>query len=233
MNRETLIIGLTAFFGAFFAFGFDRVSLKITAIRKRYSEHFSALVKIERLLNRIIAQLDQDILLAKEDLDALRSMKIIVWNLPPIPFSHDLADDLMNIDFINDYFALTLDLETVNRDLAVIMSMYNESKSLFLGKVMSPEQHKGNVGFTIERLSELIKFMDNFWVSTMKMLATARILLKEQQRKVLLLGARPSKNYAKNMSQQLSQELPILKGEIEQMKKKSQEEIDKIRETRV
>jgi hypothetical protein len=232
MSRETLIIGVTAFFGAFFAFGFARLSERLAAAKKRNSVHFSALVKIERLLNRTIAQLDKDTLLAKDDMDALSSGKILVWNLPPIPFSHDLSDDLMNIDFINDYFTLTIDIETINRDLTLIMSMYNESKSLFLSKVISPEDHKDNVGFTIKQLSEITKFMESHQVHAIELLAKARILVKEQKQKAFLLGARPRKNYGKDMGQLLHKELLALENEIGHTKKNSQEEIDKIRRKR-
>ena len=228
VSFKTLVIGATAFFGAFFAFGFDRLSNMLTVAKKRRSEHFNSLVKIERLLNRILSQLDKNIQLAKDDTEALRSMKLLVWNLPPIPFKHDLSDDLMNIDYINDYFSFTIDIETLNHDLAVIMSMYNESKGLFLSKIVSPEDHKDNVAFTVKRLSELIKFMDSKIVNTKEMLAKARIILKEREQTVFLLGARPKKHYQKNIKELEREELLTLENEIEEIKKSSQDEIDKL-----
>jgi hypothetical protein len=52
LTFNSLSNGIIAFFGAFFAFIFMRFSDWLSVIRKGNTNHFNALVKIERLLNR-------------------------------------------------------------------------------------------------------------------------------------------------------------------------------------
>src|SRR4030043_556785 len=76
LTSETLSDGIIAFFGAFFAFIFAQFSYWLSVIRKGSANHFNALVKIERLINRIVSRLERSILLCREDIVALRSMKM-------------------------------------------------------------------------------------------------------------------------------------------------------------
>lgn len=231
LTPQTLSNGIIAFFGAFFAFAFVKFSDWLLRIRKSNANHFNALVKIERLLIRMVSRLDRNILLCQDDINALRSMKMLVWNLPPIPFSYELADDLKNIDFINDYFAFTLDIETLNSDLNTIISMYDETKSLFIGKTVTPETYKDNIRFIIMRISEIIKFMESYKSNATNLLAAARILLKERKQRILLIGAFPKRHYGKYFEKLLKAELTILEKEIEITRCKSQEEIDRIKKS--
>ncbi|MBA7496252.1 hypothetical protein ES702_06851 [subsurface metagenome] len=103
-NKEILIYAFVAFFGAFFAFIFVKISEWILIIRKGNVNHFNSLVKIERLLDKIISRLEENILTFQNNLKALKSMKLLAWSSHAIPFSNELTDDLKNIDFINEYF---------------------------------------------------------------------------------------------------------------------------------
>jgi hypothetical protein len=216
-----------AFFGAFFVFVFTMLSDRLSRIKRRNENHFTALVLIERLLNRIISRLERNIELCRDDIDALQSKKMLVWNLPPIPLSHDLTKDLKNIDFINDCFTFMLEIETLNNDLATIITMYDEVKNLLIDRTISPEIFRLNVDFTINKLSEIIKFMDKYASNAIKLLAISRILLKEEDNKYFLIGALPKKRYGKNLEKHLDKELVILTEEIEASRQKSQEEIKK------
>ena len=231
LTPQTLSNGLIAFFGAFFAFAFVKFSDWLSSIRKSNANHFNALVKIERFLNPTVSRLDRNIQLCQDDINALRAGKMLVWNLPPAPFSYELADNLKNIDFINDYFAFTLDIETLNNDLNTIVSMYDEIKRLFINKVVSPEIYKDNIDFAIMRVSEIIKFMENYKTNATKLFAAARILLKERKQRILLIGALPKKHYGKDFEKCLKTELTILEKEIEITKRKSQEEIDRTKKS--
>jgi len=231
LTPQTLSNGIIAFFGAFFAFAFVKFSDWLSVIRKSNANHFNALVKIERLLNRIVSRLERSILLCRDDINALRSMKMLVWNLPPVPCSYELADDLKNIDFVNDYFSFTLDIETLNNDINTIISMYEEIKSLFINKTASPETYKDNVAFSIMRVSEIIKFMENYQSEATNLLAKARILLKERRRRIFLIGALPKRHFGKGFEKYLKEELTILDKEIGITRLKSQEEIDRIKKS--
>jgi hypothetical protein len=228
MTPAILSDGIIAFFGAFFAFIFLKFADWLSIIRKGNANHFNSLVKIERLLNRTISRLGRSILACRDNIDALSSMKMLVWNLPPVPYNYELADDLKNIDFVNDYFAFTVDIEALNNDLITIMSAYNEIKSLFINRAVSPEIYKDNVAFAIRRVSESIKFMEEFQSEATILLAKARIILKEKKRRIFLIGALPKRNYAKRSERYLAEELIIVKKEIETTNRESQEEIDRI-----
>ena len=228
LTPQTLSDGIIAFYGAFFAFIFIKFSDWLSSIRKSNTDHFNALVKIERLLNRMVYRLDRNVLLCQDDINALRSLKMLVFNLPPIPFSYELADDLKNIDFINDYFTFTVDIETLNNDLNTIVSMYDEIKSLFINKAVSHETYKDNATFAIMRVSEIIKFMENYKSEAIRTLAATRFLLKERKQRIFLIGALPRKHYAKDIEKHLKAESTIVEKEIEITRRKSQEEINRI-----
>jgi len=231
LTAQTLSDGIIAFFGAFFAFIFVKFSDWLSVIRKSNASHFNALVKIERLLNRIVSRLERNILLCRDDINALRSMKILVWNLPPVPYSYELGDDVKNIDFINDFFTLTLDIETLNNDINTIISMYEEIKSLIINKTVTPETYKANVAFSTMRVAEIIKFMENYQSEAIKLSARVRILLKERKQRIFLIGALPKKHYGKDFDKYLKEELTILEKEIAISRRKSQEEIDRIKKS--
>jgi hypothetical protein len=163
---------------------------------------------------------------------ALESMKMLVWNLPSVPYSYELADDLKNIDFINDYFTFTVDIDTLNNDIKTIVSMYEEIKGLFLDKSIDPETYKRNVAFSISRISEIIKFMESYQSEAKYLLAKARILLIERKQRIFLIGPLPKKNYGKDFNTDLKKEYSILAKEIEETKAKSQEEIDRIKKSK-
>lgn len=227
-TSQTLSDGIIAFFGAFFAFSFIKFSDWLSIIRKSNIDHFNALVIIERFLNRIISRLDRNIALSKDDINALKSMKILVWNLPSVPYNYELSDDLKNIDFINDYLSFTIDIDTLNNDIMTIISMYEEIKRLFIDKTVGPEIYKDNVAFSISRVSEIIKFMENYQLGAINLLAKARILLKERKHQIFLVGTLPKKKYGKDFIYYLKKEVAILEKEIETTKRNSQQEIDRI-----
>jgi hypothetical protein len=232
LKPETLASGIIAFFGAFFAFAFVKFSDWISLIRKRNAGHFKALVLIERLLNQIVSRLDRNISLCKEDIAALRSMKMLIWNLPSVPYKYELANDLKNIDFINDYLTFTADIETLNHDINTIITMYQEIKSLFINKSIDPDTFKSNVTFSISRVSAILKFMEDYKSTAIELLAKNRILLKERKQKIFLIGPLPKMNYGKDLNTDLKKELSILAEEIEATKAKSQQEIDRIIKSR-
>jgi hypothetical protein len=124
-----------------------------------------------------------------------------------------------------------VDIETLNNDLTTIKSMYDEIKSLFLNKTISPETYKDNVAFFIKRVSEIIKFMESFKSNATKLLAVARILLKERKQRILLIGDLPKKHYIRDFEKCLKEELTILEKELAITRRKSQEEIDRIKKS--
>jgi len=229
LNKGIIQTGIIAFFGAFFAFIFVKIAEWITIVRKGNKNHFNSLMKIERLLNRIINRLEKNILGFEENLDALKSMRLLTWGSYEIPFDHKLADDLKNIDFVNEYFCLSLDIETMKNDLIKMKDMYEEIKDLFITKKIDPQMYKVNISYCISQMEEINKFMKAYQKNTIKLLAKTRLLLKEKRSWTFLFGAFPKRHYKRNFNEKVEEELEILKKEIDEVRKKSKEEKNKIK----
>jgi len=230
LKREIIQGGIIAFFGAFFAFIFVKIAEWITIVRRGNVNHFNSLVKIERLLNRIVYRLEKNILGFEGNLGALKSMRLLTWGSYEIPFDYKLADNLKNIDFINEYFSQSLDIETMKNDLTKIKDMYEEIKNLFIIKKINPQIYEVNILYCISQMEEVNKFMKVYQENTLKLLEKTRLLQKEKENNwTFLFGAFPKTHYAKDFNEKTKKELIILKKEIDEIRKKSTEEISKIK----
>lgn len=230
LNRDIVQTGIIAFFGAFFAFIFVKFGEWTTIVKKRNKNHFTSLMKIERLLNRISDRLEVNIQVFGEKLDALKSMKFLIWGSHDIPFDNELADDLKNIDFINEYFSFSLDIERMKNDFVTIKNMHEENKGLFVNEKISPEAYKDNVLFYIGEMETIIKFMKAYQEKTIQLLAKTRLLQKEKERNwTFLFGVFPKKHYVKNFDEKVEKELKVLNKEIDEVRRKSKEEKNKIK----
>lgn len=233
INKDIFRNGIGAFFGAFFVFLFLRLSDWISLKRKGNISHFNSLVKIERLLNRIINRLEKNIFNFQGNIEALESKKILTWSSNTIPYNLELADELRNVDYVNDYFTFTLDLETMNNDFNTMKSMYEEVKGLLIDRKIVPEVYQANVAFCVSKMREISKFMHSYQEKAIQLAAKARILQKEKKNWSFLFGAFPKRHYGKNFDKKLKKEIVILNEEIKTVRKESQEEIDKIKENTV
>jgi len=229
-NKDIVQTGIIAFFGAFFAFIFVKIAEWITIVRKGNKNHFYSLMKIERLLNRISDRLEVNIQVFGEHLDALKSKKLLIWSSHEIPFDYELSDDLKNIDFINEYFSFSLDIERMKNDFVTIKNMHEENKGLFINEKISPDTYKDNVSFCINKMLLIIRFMKAYQENTIQLLAKTRILQKEKEKNwTFLFGAFPKRHYEKNLNEKVEEELKILKKEIDEIRRKSKEEKNKIK----
>lgn len=229
LNRNILQSGIGAFLGAFFAFIFVKIGEWISIKRKGNVNHFNSLIQIERLLNRIFARLEENILTFQKNLGALESMKLLAWSSHEVPFNNKLSDDLKNIDFVNEYFSFSIDMETLNNDFETMKSMYGEIKSLFLDEKISPEAYKDNIVFFIDRIELIVKHMKNFQDKAFQLLTKTRLLQKEKKNWTPLFAAFPKKHYPNNFGKKIEEESKILKKEIEGVREKSEKEKEEVR----
>lgn len=230
LSGDIVQTGIIAFFGAFLAFIFVKFGEWIRDVKKRNKNHFNALMKIERLLNRICDRLEVNIQVFGEHLDALKSKKLLIWSSHEIPFDYKLSDDLKNIDFINEYFSFSLDIERMKNDFVTIKNMHEENKGLFINEKISQDTYKDNVSFCIGEMEKIIKFMKAYQEKLIQLLAKTRILQKEKEKNwTFLFGAFPKTHYEKNFNEKVREELEILKKEIDEVRKKSKEEKNKIK----
>lgn len=230
-DLETNIVqnGIGAFFGAFFVFLFLRISDWISRVRKGNTNHFNSLVKIERLLNRTISRLEKNILSMEGYIEALHSMKILIWKPISIQFNFEFADDVKNIDFINDFFPLSLDMETLNNDIVTLNSKYDENKGLFLEGKLPSGVYEENIASCRNGMAEIVKFMKAFQEKTIILQAKARIIQKEKKYSTFLIGALPKRHYGRGFDEKLKKEIEELNSEVAIIRQESQAEIDRIR----
>jgi len=189
LNINIVQSGIGAFLGAFFAFIFVKIGEWISIKRKGNVNHFNSLIQIERLLNRIFSRLEENILTFQNNMGALKSTKLLAWSSHAIPFSNKLADDLKNLDFVNEYFSFSLDMETLNNDFETMKSMYGEIKSLFLDEKISPEVYKDNIAFCIDKMELIVKHMKNYQDKAFQLLAKTRLLQEEKKNWTPLFAA--------------------------------------------
>jgi hypothetical protein len=229
LRRDIVLNGSIAFFGAFCAFIFLMVADRIREVKKGNASHFNSLVKIERLLNRIISRLEENNLVFEKNLEALKSMKLLAWSSHEIPFNNQLTDDSKNIDFINEYFDFSLDIEMMKNDFVTMKNIYEEIKSLYKYKYISNDVYKYNISFFASKMEVIIKFLKAYQKNTIQLLTKTRLLLKEKKKNwTFLFGAFPKRHYVKNFDKKVDEELKILNKEIEEVRKKSEEEKKKI-----
>ncbi|MBA7496253.1 hypothetical protein ES702_06852 [subsurface metagenome] len=124
---------------------------------------------------------------------------------------------------------LSIEMETLNNDFVTMKSMYEEIKGYYLSKIISPEIYKDNISFCIDRMELIIKYMNGFREKAILLLAKVRLLQKEEKNWTFLFGAFPKKHYKRTFNKKVEGEIKILKKEIDEVRKKSEEEKEKIR----
>ena len=114
--KNGLVAFFAAFFGAFFTFSLVEFGKYTDRTRKHKAKHINSLVKIERILNRTINTIDLNIQCYQNYYRELGIGKTIIWTSDRIPYDESLLDDLINIDFVNDYFTFLVDIKRVNQE---------------------------------------------------------------------------------------------------------------------
>lgn len=195
-------------------------------IRKIIGQYHKTLVKLERLLNKAIDTININILDYRNYYKALKEGKVISWTSNEIPFDPNLLDDLLNIDFINDYFSYLLDVERINKDLLTMQRMYEEMKKYhYIYKVTDKKDFDFNILQHLEKVSQILNFLENSYQSTIRLCAISRLLLKESEKKTLLFFYPIKYKYKKDFDKSIEAEVGKLKKEIDEIMKKSQEKI--------
>jgi len=228
--KNALIAFFAAFFGAFFAFSLGQFGKYTDRIRKHKAQHINSLVKIERILNRAIDTIDKNIQFYQNYYRELGIGKIIIWTSDRIPYDESLLDDLININFVNDYFTFLVDIKRVNQDFETLENMYEEVKKYyFVYQRIDSGVYEHNLSVCLESIEHILNFMKKLYEDTVQLCAKSRVLLDERERKTFLFGIHVSKKYEKNFEELVKNEAVKLNKEIEDCKKESQEEIDKLK----
>ncbi len=230
-NFETLIGG---FAGAFFAFLFLRIGEALTKIYERQNKHYNALVTLERLCNRYLNVISNNIFvindfttLAKKALE--ENKPFIYFNvLHEFSLDEEITLNLSNLDLINDVFSFEMGIDKMNNSISATNRFYSEIKSAFVQKTIDFETYKINVGILVSKLSELKAFLDDLERENKEIVARARILMKDKPIFTLLVHMFSKKRYPSDIKDKTLQEIKKLDKEIEQVRTASQASIDNV-----
>ncbi len=225
--KNALVAFFAAFFGASFTFSLVESGKYVERIRKHSGKHINSLVKIERTLNRTIETIDKNIQFYQNYYKAMKTGNIIVWTSDRIPYDDSLLDDLLNIDFVNDYFIFLVDIKRVNQDFETSENVYKEVKKYhFVHEVIDRKTYEYNISECLKKIEHIFNFLEKLYEDTIQLYAKSRVLLKERNRKTFLFGIQVSKEYKENFEELVKKESIKLDKEIEEQKRISQEEID-------
>lgn len=225
--KNAMVAFFAAFFGASFSFGLVEFGKYADRQRKHKSKHINSLVKIERILLRAIDSIDKNIQFYQNYYKEMKIGKIIIWTSDRIPYDDSLLDDLLNIDFLNDYFTFLVDIKRVNQDFETLENMYEEAKKYhFIYQIIDKKTFEYNISIGLKKIEYLLNFLKKLYEDTVQLCAKSRTLQDERERKTFLFGIHISKKYEENFDELVKKEAVKLNEEIEECKKKSQEEID-------
>ena len=224
LNEDILKNGIGAFFGAFFAFMFIILARWTSDKKKNNRDHFDSLINIERLLGRAISRLRANISSFDEHIKKLRATKRYYWYPYSIPFNYEYSDALKNIDYINDYLNLCMDMEYVNGDLVEMRTSYQDCANLYADNKVDNGGFDSYLAGLIDEMNKGIKRMKLTEASAYRLVTKTRILLREQDSRSILFGAFPKKHYDKRINQLVEDEQRTLTKSIAENDAKRQEE---------
>jgi ABC-type transport system involved in multi-copper enzyme maturation permease subunit len=227
---------VAAFFGAFFAFLFIRIGDFINSYLDRINKGHNSLIKLERLLNFSLSELDNNLFVIEsfeETYDKYKKKEntnIIFWQnrLTSVSVLDELLSDLLNIDLINELFTLNIHLHKLSETAEDINAAYKELKDALINKSIDPNNYMENLAKTREHLLLIKKFFTSSISETTQALAAVRVLAKNLPLKGYLLKMRPSYHYGKQFKAKRENEQKTILREIGEGKKEDKAKIDAI-----
>lgn len=231
---ELIKLLLSAFTGAFFAFIFIWFSERLKSKKDLTKANIRALNKIQFICNNNYSSLNTTLYSISEILRVFEE----AWSQSKDPFSanqldkiildQDILLDLLNVDFINDYFSFTIIIEKHNNDVDNINHFHDTMKMARLGGQISSENYIENLGRFENNIKLFNKFVVDLMNQTENIIAKCRVLLKNESSILKKTFSITSKGYRKNFHEKLETELNLLGKEMKMVKEKSRKEIDEV-----
>ncbi len=224
----------SAFAGAFFAFLFIRLAAWLKDRRDRKIKDRRALGKIQFICNINYGVLSDSlfvidwILKVIKDAEEKKQLPFSANRLDKLSVEKDVLLDIDNSDFLNDYFSYIVTLEKHNNDIDSINQFHESMKMAKLGGKITPENYVDNMNRLGKNLNVYKKFCVDTMGKTEIILAKSRVLLLREKSLLKRIFSSKPKLYSRGFEKKLIAELDILKKEMELVKKKSREEMDKI-----
>lgn len=233
-NFEIIKLLLSAFAGAFFAFIFLWISDRVKAKKQNRKANIRALSKIQLICNSNYNSLNNTLYSINEILKVFKAAReqakdpFSANRLDKIILDQDLLLDLLNVDFLNDYFSFTRSIEKHNDDIENINHFHESMKMARLSGVISSENYIENLTRFENNLKLFYRFVTELMDQTESIIAKARVLLKAETTFVKKILRLSSKGYKKNFSKKYIAEIEILKGEMKTVKEKSRKKIEEV-----
>ncbi len=224
----------SAFAGAFFAFLFIRLAAWLKDKRELKRNNRRSLARIQFICNINYGVLSDSLFVADwilkviKEAEEKKQLPFSANRLDKLSVEKDVLLDLDNFDFLNDYFSYLVTLEKHNNDIDSINQFHESMKMAKLSSIITSENYVENMN----RLAKNIKLYKKFCADTMErtevILAKSRVLLLREKSFLKRIFTSKPKVYSRSFNKKLLAELAILKKEMEFVKKRSKEEMDKI-----
>ena len=229
MKLELLKIFAVSFSGAFFAFIFIRFAEKLKSRRDRKNDDNNALSKIQYLCNENYNTLNDTTFSLKDSIRIIEEAK--VRNQAPyspllfkkLSINKDIILKLKNIDFINDYFSYSIMVDKHNDDIESINVFKNSMQTAQLSGVISIENYLENMERLKVQFETFIKYCEDSKERTEDILIKSRVLIKMKFHWYSKLLSWRKGGYPKNYDELHSKELKLLREELREVQKTSEE----------
>lgn len=222
--------GMGAFMGAFFAFLFLITERLFEKIYSRNKKHRNALVKIEYTLNEYLSINYDNIYLVEGFIKSIEKKYVNVNHFTKLGINKEILLDLYNIDLINDFHTLNIEIYKVDESLETISSWYDKINESFLDGKINKESHDINIKQILTNFQNLKKFLESLNDKIIIVQSKIRVLLHEQESAIdwLVKIISHKEHYPNNFDKKYREEIKKVKAEIEQNTKAGKKEIDNI-----
>jgi hypothetical protein len=233
--HDATLKALGAFTGAFFAFLFIRVGEWLTRVYERQRTHYSALVKLEHILNKYLTYISDNVA-AIDEISKIRQRTngnppmLSYTRLDTLPIDENILLDLVNIQLINELASYHVDIRKINDDIESINGLYDEIREAFVHHLISPEVYVSNFDGYVKKLNLVKAFFFCLNEATNRNLAIIRILARQRPIFNRFLGNIFSKYQTMPPSKEIDTELIRLQEEEQETRRKSRERNNRIRE---
>jgi hypothetical protein len=227
-DPQVFAAAIGALLGAFSAFILVISRDWLGKVYDRKRKHYDALVRLEILFQDQGGVIHDNIYLLPHFIAALNKGALYWSNLSEIEYDRKIIHDLHNLELINDLYSYHYDLRRVNDDIRAIQGGYKDIQQALIAHNIDAQTYllnAKNIATNLEMLKVYLE--DDLQKSLIKLIAKVRLLMKKDRTlgmkiKRFLVGS------SKLSEQEIQAEVKIVEKEIEDTKKKSKAQKDKI-----
>jgi hypothetical protein len=231
---EVVKILLSAFAGALFAFVFLKFAERGKDKKEKQKANIKALSKIQQICNENYNLLNDTLFSINEIIKVIEEARkrnqspFSANRLDTLVIDKNILLDLLNNDFVNDYFSYMIMVKKQNDDVDSTNNFHESMKMARLTDKITSENYIQNMIRFEDNLKVEKKFIDDSMKQTEMILARCRVLLKEKTTIFRKIFKHKNIGYNKKFNEKYEKELKSLKIELETIKQKSKDEIENV-----